>query len=86
MGSAEKTLEAVLRGTSDANIGFDELRNLLLRMGFQERTKGSHHMFRRSSVMDRVNLQRDGGKAKPYQVRQVRTVILRYGLADKLNG
>ena len=64
-------MEAVLRGSSDANIRFEDLRGLLLRLNFEERTKGSHHMFRRAGIIDRVNLQRDGAKAKPYQVKQV---------------
>lgn len=33
--------------------------------------------------MEKVNLQRDGAKAKPYQVKQVRNVILRYGLQEE---
>jgi hypothetical protein len=41
----DKVLDAVLRGTSDANIPFSGLRGLLLRLGFQERIKGSHHIF-----------------------------------------
>jgi hypothetical protein len=36
--------------------------------------------FQRSGVEELINLQRDGDKAKVYQVRQVRTVLLRYGL------
>jgi hypothetical protein len=31
-------------------------------------------------VRELINLQREGNKAKVYQVRQVRQVILRYGL------
>jgi predicted RNA binding protein YcfA (HicA-like mRNA interferase family) len=50
----------VLEGRSDANIAFDDLRALLLRLGFEERTRGSHHMFRRSNVEERINLQREG--------------------------
>ena len=80
MGSVDKTLAAVLRGTSDANIGFDDLRRLLLRLGFEERTKGSHHMFWRPGIIDRVNLQRDGNKAKPYQVRQFLKLVERHHL------
>ena len=38
-------------------------------------------MFRKAGVEERVNLQRDGRNAKPYQVRQVRAVILKYNLA-----
>ena len=71
----------VLGGRSDANVRFDDLRNLLLSIGFEERTRGGHHLFSRSGVVERVNLQRDGSHAKPYQVRQVRGIMLKYGLA-----
>ena len=52
----------------------------MLRLGFVERTKGSHHIFRRQGVRELVNLQRDGSHAKPYQVRQVRRIVLMYSL------
>jgi predicted RNA binding protein YcfA (HicA-like mRNA interferase family) len=54
------------------------------RLGFDERTRGSHHFFRRPGVEERINLQRDGKHAKVYQVRQVRAVILRYRLGGDL--
>ena len=73
----------VLKGASDRNIAFDDLCILLRLLGFEERERSSHYIFRRSGVQARLNLQRDGNKAKPYQVRQVRNVILQYGLADK---
>lgn len=81
MSRPAKTLERVLRGTSDTNIGFDDLRGLLTDLGFVERVKGSHHVFTRDDVVEILNLQPKGGKAKAYQVRQVREVIVRYGLA-----
>lgn len=62
------------------NIHFDDLRKMLLHFGFTERTRGSHHLFSRAGVMERINLQRDGSYAKAYQVRQVRAVLLKYGL------
>jgi predicted RNA binding protein YcfA (HicA-like mRNA interferase family) len=80
MAKHEKTLLMVLRGGSDANIGFDDLRGLLLHLGFEERVRGSHHIFFKSGIEELINVQRSGSKAKPYQVRQVRTVITRYGL------
>jgi hypothetical protein len=83
MGKFEKLLSQILRGTSDANIPFDDLRQLLRRFGFEERIRGSHHMFRRGGVEEKINLQREGSKAKPYQVRQVRAVILRYRLGGE---
>ena len=83
VGSLERTLERVQRGQSDANIRFDDLRALLLALGFAERTRGSHHIFSAVMADELVNLQRDGDKAKPYQVRQVRRVILKYNLRLK---
>ena len=77
-------LETILRGASDANIDFSELCGLLLRLGFEERIRGSHHVFRRTGVEERINLQSDGKHAKVYQVRQVRAAILRYGLGGEL--
>lgn len=84
MSRHEKLLLQVLRGTSDAGIAFDDLRQLLLRLGFEERIRGSHHVFRRTGVEEKVNLQRDGAKAKAYQVRQVRAVILKHQLGGGL--
>ena len=78
----EKTLFRVLRGTSDAGIAFSDLRQLLNALGFQERIRGSHHIFTREGVAEILNLQSKGGKAKPYQVKQVRRVILEYKLAQ----
>ena len=74
--------QRILGGRADANIQFDDLRNLLHRMGFTERTRGSHHVFRKEGLVERLNLQRDGSNAKPYQVRQVRRVILKYQLEE----
>jgi hypothetical protein len=76
----EKLLFQILRGTSDTNILFDDLCNFLRRLGFEERISGSHHIFRKEGVLDKINLQRDGSKAKGYQVRQVRKVIMEYNL------
>ena len=81
---ANKTLARVLAGSGDANIRFDELRKLLLSLGFLERIRGSHHIFVKSSVEEILNLQALGSKAKPYQVKQVRNVIVQYGLAEEV--
>ncbi|MBU2054681.1 MAG: type II toxin-antitoxin system HicA family toxin [Proteobacteria bacterium] len=80
----KKLFFQILRGASDANIPFDDLRNLLLRLRFEERIRGSHHNFRKDGVEEKINLQRDNGKAKVYQVRQVRSVILRYKMGGDL--
>ena len=74
-----KTIEAVLSGLSDKNIRFDDLRELLKSLGFRERVKGDHFIFSKTAVMEIINLQPlKDGKAKPYQVKQVRTILLRY--------
>jgi len=76
-------LARILRGTSDANIPFNDLRQLLRRLGFEERIRGSHHIFRKAGVEEKLNLQRDNAKAKVYQVRQVRAIIVRYKLGGQ---
>ena len=81
MTSPKKTLEKVLRGISDANIRFDDLRSLLEALGFVERIKGSHHIFTLEGKEAALNLQADGSKAKAYQVRQVRRIIIDQRLA-----
>jgi predicted RNA binding protein YcfA (HicA-like mRNA interferase family) len=71
----------MLSGRSDAAIEFEELRRLLLRLGFSERVRGSHHIFTKDGIQEILNLQPRGRQAKPYQVRQVRGVILKHRLA-----
>ena len=78
--SVEKTLEKLLRGKSDANIHFDKLCHLLQAKGFRMRVSGSHHIFTRPGVLERINLQREGAKAKSYQVRQARKILATYKL------
>jgi predicted RNA binding protein YcfA (HicA-like mRNA interferase family) len=83
MNKYSKLIERILGGHSDADIGFDDLRQLLVRLGFEQRIRGSHHIFRKSGVEERINLQRDGKNSKPYQVQQVRDVILKYRLEEQ---
>ncbi len=78
---SDPILRRVMLGLSDRNIRFDDLRGLLLRLGFAERTKGSHHIFSRDGVAEILNLQPQGALARAYQVKQVRRVILLYRLA-----
>ena len=80
MSRNKELRETVLSGRADAGIRFDDLRGLLRNLGFAERVRGSHHIFRREGVAERINLQRDNSHAKPYQVRQVRRMILKHKL------
>jgi predicted RNA binding protein YcfA (HicA-like mRNA interferase family) len=84
MGKKEKVLIKVLRGAADSNISFNDLCLLLDNLGFNERIKGSHHIFTRTGIQEILNLQPKGGKAKAYQVKQVRNIILQYKLADEV--
>jgi predicted RNA binding protein YcfA (HicA-like mRNA interferase family) len=86
MGKYDNLLLEILTGTSDSNISFNELCHLLKRLGFAERIKGSHHMYRKQGVEEKINLQKEGNHAKPYQVKQVRKIILQYKLTDELKG
>jgi len=79
-----KLLEQILRGTSDANIRFADLRVLLRSLGFSERIRGSHHIFSCKGIEEILNLQPKASKAKPYQVKQVRHVILKYRLGGEI--
>ena len=80
MGKLEKLYEHILMRRSDANVPFETLRTLLRRLGFDERIKGDRHIFTKDGVEEILNLQPKDGKGKPYQVKQVRDVILKYHL------
>lgn len=79
----KQLLLRVLSGNADANIRFEELRSLLTALGFAERIRWSHHIFTRPDVLEILNVQARGALAKPYQVKQVRAVIVRYKLAKE---
>lgn len=68
MDVADKVLQRILSGTADAAIRFDDLCRLLEALGFEKRIRGSHHLFRKAGITAKINLQRDGANAKPYQV------------------
>ena len=80
MSRLTKLLDIILKGASDANIPFSELCNLLRRLGFEERIRGDHHIFTKDGVPEIVNIQPKGSKAKVYQVKQIRGIILKHKL------
>lgn len=77
----EKLLVKILSGTSDRNISFSELCNVLEKLGFEMRIKGSHHIFWKIGIEEIINVQPSGALAKAYQVKQVRDIIIKYKLA-----
>ncbi|MDP3335141.1 MAG: type II toxin-antitoxin system HicA family toxin [Methylococcaceae bacterium] len=73
-------MQKIIHGRSDANVLFSELRQLLLRLDFEERIRGDHHIFSKPDVAEILNIQPIGSMAKAYQVKQIRQIIVRYRL------
>ena len=80
MGRLEKLIIKILSGNSDNNIDFNDLIKLLENFNFESRIKGSHHIFWKDGVEEIINLQPIDGKAKAYQVKQIRNIFLKYKL------
>ena len=83
MSRRDKLLVKILLGASDANIPFEPLCQLLRTLGFDERIRGSHRIFSKEGIEEILNLQPKQGKAKTYQIKQVRNVILKYQLGGQ---
>jgi hypothetical protein len=80
MSKFEKIVQKVLSGSSDRNINFTDLCNLLETLGFDNRIKGSHHIYYKKGIDEIINLQPLNNKAKAYQVKQVRKLLIKYKL------
>ena len=80
MATLEKLMQATLSGTQDRNIRFSDLQKVLTAFGFQCRIRGDHFIYWENGIDEIINLQPDGSKAKPYQVKQIRNLILKYHL------
>lgn len=85
MSQYEKLLLAILSGTRDRSILFSDLRTVLERLGFQCRVKGDHFICTKDGIEEIINIQPAGNKAKPYQVKQVRSIILKYQLGGAVH-
>lgn len=56
---------------------------LLGRLGYTEDISGSHHIFQLAGQREVINLQpQKDGKAKAYQVRQIRAIFQTYGITQ----
>jgi len=80
MSRIDKIRDKILFGLSDTNIDFEDLCHLLIILEFSERIKGSHHISTKVGIDEIINIQPIGSKAKAYQVKQVRNLILKYKL------
>jgi hypothetical protein len=75
----KKILSKVISGQHDNNIKFQDLRKLLLNYDFSERIRGDHYIFTKEHIYEIINLQPlKDGKAKQYQVKQVRDLFFKY--------
>ena len=82
MGKYEKLLSTILKGTSDNNINFSQLCQLLIKLGFIQKVKGDHFIFTRKGIEEIINIQPKKSQAKAYQVKQIRNLIVKYKLGD----
>lgn len=80
MTKQNKLIQKILMQSSTSSIVFDELKNLLHSLGFEERIRGDHHIFRKAGIKELINIQKDGKHVKSYQLKQVRTILLHYNL------
>lgn len=80
MSQYKKLIRSILSGRQDNNILFADLCSILERLGFDRRVRGDHFIFTKDGVEEIINIQPNGNKAKPYQVKQVREIILKYHL------
>lgn len=85
MSQFKKALLDILTGTRDNDISFADLQLVLDRLGFQLRTRGDHFIYTMDDVEEIINLQPRGSKAKPYQVKQARQIIIKYQLGGAAN-
>ena len=77
----KKVYNDVMSGKSDNNIRFNDFRNLIVDLGFDFiRQNGSHMQYFHRELKAFMNIQKDGAKAKGYEVRQLRKIMLKYGL------
>jgi len=81
VNKADKFKAKLLAGEGFHNFSFNDLVTLLKSLGFvHDRTKGSHRWFKHPQIPEPVNIQPVQGKAKPYQLRQVRDIIKEHRL------
>lgn len=80
----EEALEAL---KSDTNIKFKDLLKICEYFFEGPRISGSHHIFKMPwQGHPRINIQKDGSKAKAYQVKQVKEALLKLKEMKKEEG
>lgn len=80
-GMNAKVYNDIMGGKSDYNIKYVDFQNIIIDLGFElKRQKGSHTMYYHNGIKEWMNIQKDGSKAKAYQVRQLRIIMIKHGL------
>jgi len=83
MSKFYKILLKILNGKFDKDLDFSDLIYILEILDFKKRIRGSHHILTKEGVAEIINIQPDtNNKSKPYQVKQVRNIILKYKLGE----
>lgn len=78
MSQRQKLFLRLLSGRHDQDFAFSDLQAVLSFASFTFRTRGDHFIYTRADVEEIINIQPRGNKAKPYQVKQVREILLTY--------
>ena len=86
MSQRQKLLAQLLGGQSDRSIDFSAICTLLVYLGFEQRVRGSHHLFAYSGIEEIINIQPStGNRLKAYQARQIRELLLKYQRSLKID-
>ncbi len=82
MGNYDRLLAKAVR--NPAGLRFAELCRLAEDVGFEfSRQRGSHRIYRHHGLGMTLSFQDSRGQAKPYQVRQLLTIIAELGGSDE---
>lgn len=79
--NAKRLYLVIMNGKSDSNINFKDLRKMLSALGFSEKIKGDHYIYKKAGIPDIINIQPIGNKAKVYQIRQIRKLLMENNLS-----
>lgn len=83
MSKWDRFRQKLLGGQADNNIDFGDLCHFVEHeLGFipHPENSGSHRVYGKSDILEIIDLQPRGHEAKPYQVRQIRKIMVANGL------
>ena len=86
MTSSEKILLEIVLFKNDKSIKFKDLCSALEYLGFQNRIKGDHYIYYKDGIDEIINIQPNKNMAKPYQIKQIRNILLKYNMIGGVYG